>query len=158
MTDKIKVRVTDPDPLDVLIATDPIIQHAISNVGIMQATPSSVLNKPIKKNKKVKVTHQMIEDAYNKLRVIIQNKNVNEGNIVVMIAYAMQLSDGMLNTSKVYKAELALTIIRKLVDDEVNDPRVRAILHNIIDVTVPHLLNSIEDLPGLIKKYLCCCR
>lgn len=154
---EIKINVTDPSSLQTLLATDKVIKNAVDKVSVMQSSPESVLNKQVDIKKRIKITQQLIDEAYGKLRVIVNNKKVSTKNIAVMIAYAMQLANEMLQTSKTYKVELALAIIRQLINDEVSDPNTRAVIHSLVEITVPHLLSSIDDLPNLIQKLQCCC-
>jgi hypothetical protein len=105
--------------------------------------------------KRIKITHLMIESAYKKLRVFIDTRKVDAESIATIAAYALQISNDMLNTSKTYKVELALAIIRKLVDDEVEDSDQRVIIHMLIESTMPEL---IKNIPGMISKLFSCCK
>ena len=154
--DDLKITEKDADQFQALLASDSVVKNVVTKVSAMQALPNSALNQPITTKKNIKITQRLIEEAYAKLRGIVQNKTVGQKNITIMIAYAMQIANEMLVTSKVYKVELTLAIIRQLINDEVHDPSVRMILHSIVEVTVPHLIGSIDDLPGFIQKYLCC--
>jgi hypothetical protein len=135
---------------------DGVITVAIANVDVMQAT--DMLIKTSVSNKRVKVTQIMIESAYKKLRIIVANKEVTVDTATVIVAYAMQISNEMLNTSKTYKVELALAIIRKLIDDEVCDPGHRAVIHMIVETSVSHFMKTIEGLPSLWSRLVKCCK
>lgn len=136
---------------------DPVIKNAITKVNSL-ALEIKEKSQPLN-SKKIKITHEMIELAYSKLKVIIKDKPTVE-NITILVAYAMQISNGLLDTSKTYKVELALAILRKLVDEEIDDIQTRVMLHMLIETAIPSLMNSISGLPGLFsricKKLKCC--
>lgn len=145
---------------------DPIITKAIMSVNNMIAPPpgtkikgSGVMNSPaVISSKKIKVTQQIIESAYKKLKEIVKDDKPNVDNIVVTVAYAMQISNEMITTSKTYKVELALSILRKLIDSEIDDPTQRAVLHMLIESTIPALIDTISGLPGMVSRAFggCC--
>ena len=64
----------------------------------------------------------------------------------------------MLNTTKTYKVELSLAIIRKLIDDEVEDKNQRMMLHMLAETTVPSLINTIQGLHNLLSKLFAKCK
>jgi hypothetical protein len=149
---------------------DEIVSKAISNITILRAgvteerktvTGGDVLNKHkmVFSGKKIKITHQMINAAYQKLLIITQGRIVDADSVTIMAAYALQISNEMLSTSKTYKVELALAIIRKLIDDEVYDPDQRIVLHMLVESIMPSLINTIQGLPSLMSKLFtkCCC-
>jgi hypothetical protein len=145
---------------------DPIIQKVHGRIFRMvavdsKAPGSDVLSStPVISGKKVKITQQIIEDSYKRLRVLISGKKVNAASITILVAYAMQLSDEMLSTDKRFKIELALIMLRKLIDDEVDDIVERVTLHLLVETTVPTLISTIHGLPGMLerlfKKCGCC--
>jgi hypothetical protein len=148
---------------------DEVLAKVISNVTEMQAGVTvkgkavpggDVLSNPctVISGKKIKITHQMIDEAYQKLQTVIQGKKVDAESVAIIVAYALQISNAMLNTSKTYKVELALSIIRKLIDEEVDVPDQRVILHMLVESTVPSLINTIQGLPGLLSKLFAKCR
>lgn len=110
--------------------------------------------------KKIKITHQMIEIAYQKLRTVTRDKKVGAESIAIIAAYSLQIANEMICTSKTYKVELALAIIRKLIDEEIDDLDQRVMLHMLVESTVPSLINTIQGLPSLLfklfAKYRCC--
>ena len=77
---------------------------------------------------------------------------------MVIVAYALQLSNEMLNTSKTYKVELALAIVRKLIDSEVKDHGQRAVIHVLVESAVPTLLNTIEGMPNILNRLFTVCK
>jgi hypothetical protein len=158
-------RQVDHNKLKVLIGNpmdDEVVATAIAKVTEMQAVPDGgVLNNPgtVVSGKKIKITQQMIEAAYHKLRTVIQGKKMDTESVAIIVAYALQIANEMLSTSKTYKVELALAIIRKLIDDEVDDPDQRVMMHMLVESTVPSLINTIQGLPSLLSKLFakCCC-
>ena len=160
-----KLKVLIGNPMD-----DEVVAKAIAKVTEMQAGVTAdgkavpggaVLNSPgtIVSGKKIKITQQMIEVAYQKLRTVIQGKKMDAESVAIIAAYALQIANEMLSASKTYKIEMALAIIRKLIDDEVNDPDQRVMLHMLVESTVPSLINTIQGLPSLLSKLFakCCC-
>jgi len=160
-----KLKILIGNPMD-----DEVVAKAIAKVTEMQAGVTAdgkvvpgggVLNNPgtVVSGKKIKITQQMIEAAYQKLRTVIQGKKMDAESVAIIAAYALQIANEMLSTSKTYKIELALAIIRKLIDDEVDDPDQRVMLHMLVESTVPSLINTIQGLPSLLSKLFakCCC-
>jgi len=160
-----KLKILIGNPMD-----DEVVAKAIAKVTEMQAGVTAdgkvvpgggVLNNPgtVVSGKKIKITQQMIEAAYQKLRTVIQGKKMDAESVAIIAAYALQIANEMLSTSKTYKVELALAIIRKLIDDEVDDPDQRVMLHMLVESTVPSLINTIQGLPSLLSKLFakCCC-
>jgi hypothetical protein len=166
-------RQVDHNKLKVLIGNpmdDEVVAKAIAKVTEMQAGVTAdgkavpgggVLNNPgtVVSGKKIKITQQMIEAAYQKLRTVIQGKKMDAESVAITVAYALQIANEMISTSKTYKVELALAIIRKLIDDEVDDPDQRVMMHMLVESTVPSLINTIQGLPSLLSKLFakCCC-
>jgi hypothetical protein len=151
------------------LINDEIVSKAISNITKMQTGVTAegkavmggdVLNNPgmVFSGKKIKITRQMIEDAYQKLLIVTRRKKVDAKSIVIVAAYALQISNEMLITSKTYKVELALAIIRKLIDDDVDDLDQRTVLHMLVESTVPRLINTIQGLPSMPSRlFTKCC-
>lgn len=108
--------------------------------------------------KKIKITQKMIEDAYLKLRTVIEDRKVDAESVTIIVAYALQIANEMLSTSKTYKVELALAIIRKLIEEEVEDIDQRMMLHMLVETTLPSLINTIQGLPGLLSKLFAKCK
>ena len=141
---------------------DPVILKAVANVNLIQKGQmprSDVLNNTevIGNGKKIKITQQLIENAYKKLRVIVVDKKINAENMVLIAAYALQIANEMLTTSKTYKVELTLAILRKLIDDDVEDDEQKMILHMLVESTVPSLINTLDDLPSIMSNATSCC-
>ena len=142
---------------------DEIIAKVIATVGEMQngvTTRSTIKSSNIiVSGKKIKITQQIIEAAYQKLRVVIKDKKVDAGSVVIIAAYALQIANEMIITSKTYKVELALAIIRKLIDAEVEDPDQKVMLYMLVESTVPSLIDTIQGLPNFLSKLFakCCC-
>lgn len=159
---KILVETKDED-----YSYDPVLTVAVANVNAMLAPPTTgkavkgadVLKGPttVVNGKKIKITQQMIEAAYKKLKKVIKDKPSTE-NIAIIVAYALQISNEMLTTSKTYKIELALAILRKLVDEEVDNAETRVMIHMLIETTVPTLINTISGLPSLFAKLCAKCK
>ena len=160
-----EVKVLIGNPMD-----DEVVSKATAKVAEMQAGVTAdgkavpggdIFNRPgtVVSGKKIKITQQMIEAAYQKLRTGIQDKKVDSENAIIFIAaYALQIANEMLSTSKTYKVELALVIIRKLIEDDVDDPDQRVMLHMLVESTVPSLINTIQGLPSLLSKLFAKCR
>ena len=145
---------------------DPIIKRVHERVQNMRKSPpnpkvpgSNVVGvlKPVVHNKKVKITQRIINDSYARLRVLVAGEEITAGSIAVLVAYAMQLSNEMLDTNKQHKIELALAILRKLIDDEVDDIAENATLHMLVETMVPSLVNTLSKLPNLFAKLCGCC-
>ena len=131
------------------VEQDPVILTVIAKVDEMQYSPLVV------SGKKIKITQQMIECSYQKLRSIMNGKKVDTQSVVSIVAYALQIANEMLRTSKTYKIELALAIIRKLIDDELDvADQQRMVLHMLVESAVPTLIDTIDGLPSLFSK--CC--
>jgi hypothetical protein len=139
---------------------DPMIAKVIANVNILMSTEGALIDNPNIKvsGKKIKITQLMIEAAYKKLLIVIDNNEVDTESVAIIVAYALQISNEMLNTSKTYKVELTLAIMRKLIDDEVKDPDKRVILHMLVESTLPSLIDTIQGLPSLLSKMFSKCR
>jgi hypothetical protein len=138
---------------------DPIVDRTIISVNKTN-TPSKSKIAPVSivNGKKIKITQQMIESTYGKLRVIIKDMVVDVDNIGIIVGYALQISNGSLISSKVYKIELALCIIRKLIDECVVDLGMRRILHAMVESIVPELINTIQGLPNILSKIWANCK
>lgn len=121
--------------------------------GAILRDPGSVIS-----TKKIKITQQMIEVAYQKLRTVMQGNTVDAESVAIIVAYSLQIANEMLSTSKTYKVELALAIIRKLIDDEIDDQDQRVMMHMIVESTVPRLINTIHGLPSLFSKLFAKCQ
>lgn len=158
------VNVLIGDPMD----DDEVVSKVIAKVNEMQVGVNAdekpvpggdVLKNPstVVSGKKIKITQQMIEAAYRKLRAIIKGKKVDAESVAIIVAYALQIANEMLSTSKTYKVELALAIIRKLIDDEVEDPDQKVMLHMLVENTVPSLINTIQGLPGMMSRLFAKC-
>ena len=93
--------------------------------------------------KKIKITHGIIVLAYEKLRKIFDDdiKKLSNKNISDIIVHALNISDGLVITSKSYKVELSLIIIRKLIDEEVKNSDQNTILHMIVESSMPNLIS-----------------
>jgi hypothetical protein len=107
-------------------------------------------------DKKIKITQKIIEETYSRLCVLLSGEKVSVVSIGIIVVYAMQLSNEILKYSKQYKIELAMCILRKLIEEEVKDPKERMTLHLMVESTVPLLLTTIEGTPSLLKKVFCC--
>lgn len=153
---------------------DEIISKVIKRVN-----SSSIKNRKIKNNKnvsvgevlenpsmanskKLKITHKLLEDAYSKLRIVVKDKNVDANSIAIISAYALQISNEMLNTNKSYKIELTMSILRKLIDEEIISNEQKIILNMALETIVPSLIDTIDGLPSLLsgimkklKKCIC---
>jgi hypothetical protein len=105
-------------------------------------------------NKKVKITQQIIEESYNKLKVIIDDREVNAATITILVTYAVHLSNELLDANKQYKIELTLAMLRKLIDDKVENPAERMAMHMMVESTVPAFISSISGLPNVFKRIL----
>lgn len=138
---------------------DAIISKAINNVDKLKITRT--LTPDINNGKSIKITQEMIETAYDKLKRIISGEKVTIINIGIIVAYALQIANEMLITNKNYKVELALAILRKLIDSEISDPTEQQILHQLVEFTIPTLIDTIDGLPSLLSriwsKCKCCC-
>lgn len=111
------------------------------------------------REKKVKITYQIVEDAYKKLRDITSGESINVGAVVGLVKSSMKISNDMLNTDKQYKIELTLILLRKLIDDSACDVAERATLHLLIESTVPKFINLVSGsslFRRLMKKCGCC--
>lgn len=136
--------------------SDEVICNVVAKVDTMKASKESLINKPISAAKSLKVTQSMADDAYIKLCYLVGDTPINEKNMILIITYSLQLANEMLNTSKVYKIELATMILRRLINENIENTNSRILLHNLIEVTIPNLINTIDGLPNVLKKYLCC--
>ena len=97
---------------------DPILNDAIKNITAMKRGVTSTGKRvPIKNiltlhpntfsegKKHVKVTQQLIDNAYVKLQSIVDNSNIKSSNMAVIVAYALQISNKLVNYNKTYKIE-----------------------------------------------------
>ena len=154
--------------LTVMNAPESQDDEIILNV-IKKVNSASIKNRQIKNNKNVsvgevlenpsmanskrlKITHKLLEDAYGKLRILIQDKNVDSNSIAIIAAYALQISNEMLNTNKSYKIELTMSILRKLIDEEIISNEQKILLNMALETIVPSLINTIDGLPNLLSK------
>jgi len=148
---------------------DHVINHVLEKVKLLQESKTvdgkshpiaNIINNtdPSLNGKNIKITQQLIMDAYKRLHTILEGKEVTAGNIAVIMAYALQISNKMLTTNKTYKVELTLAMVRKLIDNKVKDPDENMALHMLVESTLPSLLDTIDDLPGLIESLFSCCR
>lgn len=148
----------DPVILKVIASVSEIQSGVSANGGTVPGSDVLSANKTVVSGKKIKITQRIIGLAYKKLRVIIDDTQVNTESVVFIAVCALQISNEMLITSKTYKVELALAIIRKLIDDEVKDPVQRAMLHMLVESTIPSLIDTIHGLPSMLSKFFSCCK
>lgn len=138
---KVRKRVNSPS----------IKNRKIKNNG--NVSVGEVLENPSMANsKRLKITHKLLEDAYSKLRILVEDKNVDANSIAIIAAYALQISNEMLNTNKSYKIELTMSILRKLIDEEIISNEQKIILNMALETIVPSLINTIDGLPNLLSK------
>lgn len=147
---------------------DPAIRNAVQKMAEIKTSTDSNGNmtKPAKvlanapgnaiSNKKIKITHQIMQDAYDKFKLMIGDKKVDTENVALMAGYALQLANQLANTDKTFKVELALYIIRKTIDDQMEDSELRKHIHMLVESTVPLLIETIDNSKSIFKK-LCCC-
>ena len=136
------------------IANKSITQGFVGNTFSGIAPVTIIENKTNNETnaKSIKITYSMIEEAYKKLKTIVNGRNLDITEIAVIVVYALQISNHMLSTNKNYKVELAVSIVRKLIDDEIQDPGKRVILHELVESSIPVLISTIDGLPGLVTK------
>ena len=112
--------------------------------------------------KKIKITNQLIEIAYQKLRSAIEDKDVTPANMVLIVTCALQISNNLINMSTTYKVELALAILRKLIDNtNMSNPNDKMLLHLLVETTVPGLIQktfaaSSGDSHHVNSHHVCC--
>jgi hypothetical protein len=147
---------------------DPAIRKAVDKVaeiktakdsnGNLTKTAKVLANVPgvAVTNKKIKITHQLMEDTYKKFRELIGDKKIDSNNVALMVAYSLQLANELANTDKTFKVELALYVIRKTIDDQLPDNDMRKMLHMLVEETVPLLIETISNSKTLFKKFCCC--
>jgi len=107
---------------------------------------------PVKAKKKIKVDYSNIDKAYSKLLKVIDNKEVNLENIVIVVIFSIQIASKMLNTSKKSKIELATYISRKFVDDFAKKGSIKT-FHTVIDITIPLFVHTVSAT----SKMCSCC-
>jgi hypothetical protein len=105
---------------------------------------------------KLKITHDMIIKGYKELESLIGGGSFNIADVMTACAYSLQIADNLLNGSKHYKIELAVYLIRMCIDAHVPEGN-RQVYHQLVESSMPQLLDTIEDAPGLLAR-LCCCK
>jgi len=150
------------------ISDDIIVSKVIDNVNKLKnrriMTPGMNI---VNNGKSIKITQEMIETAYNKLKMIVSGEKITTINIGIIVMYALQIANEMLVTNKNYKVELAIAILRKLIDSEIPDLEERKILNQLVEFTIPTLIDTISGLPNILSriwskckctcKCKCCC-
>lgn len=121
------------------------------------AQSSTVKSFDYKSRKRVKITHQMIEDCYKQLRRLVEGEKINAATITAIVGCAMQLADDQLHAGKQYKIELSLAILRKLIDEEVGDDAENIALHMLVETTVPVLMAMPSKSSGVFARLCACC-
>jgi hypothetical protein len=138
---------------------DHIRDRVITSIGKTNTRSKSKVSPiGVVDGKKIKITQQMIESAYGELLEITSGIVVDEENIFIIVEYALQISNERLIASKTYKIELALCIIRKLIDGCVEDLDRRRVLHVMVESIVPNLINTIQGLPSILSKIWTNCK
>ncbi len=147
---------TEHDPIVLTVRTK-VSKIKNSLASDQKTLPGAMLlaDPTSQRGRSVKVTKKTIESAYGKLLTVTDGKKPSRQNIAVSVLAAMQIANEMLNTSKTYKVELALSIIRKLIDEKISDPLLNDVLHAVAESLIPGLLETIDDLPGFFSKYCC---
>jgi hypothetical protein len=140
----------EPAPIDMIArkAVDKV--NAIRGAGKSKAS-KVLINGPGKNAKRIKITENIINNAYRKLESIVDG-DITIENISTISAYAMQISNEVLKTSKTYKVELSLAILRKLINEKVGDSTHRMMLHMLVEATLPSLINTINGLPNKLFR------
>ena len=108
----------------------------------------------VKKSKNVKITYDLINSAYTQLITTIDTNNINTITIIEIIKKTMLISEEMLITSKTYKVELTLFVLRKLIDKHIDFPN-NDVLNSIIEYTVPTMMNLLTSR-NIFKRCFSC--
>jgi ribosomal protein L31E len=95
--------------------------------------------------KRVKVTQQLIDAAYNRLLTITHKHKLTTENVAMVSAYAVQLADKLLKTAKKHKAELTMAILRQYIIDYV-DLHDRHMMNTLVENVVPTLISAISGI------------
>ena len=123
--------------------------------GLVLVDPSTAAG-----GKSVVLTHYKIKSAYKKLVAATNNKTPTTNNIAFSVACAMLIANELGDVKKVYKVELALSILRKLINENIKNEELKELLHIMTESLVPSLLALVDELPGalasFIKKCKCC--
>ena len=73
--------------------------------------------------------------------------------------YALQLANELVIVGKQYRIELALSVLRKYISENVKSPDAE-IANVLIETAVPRLIDTLEttltSLPALFSKWGCC--
>jgi len=114
--------------------------------------------------KSVKITQKLINDTYQKFKVLINNKKFNfqsSADMALFTMYALQLANELVIVGKQYRIELALSVLRKYISENVKSPDAE-IANVLIETAVPRLIDTLEttltSLPALFSKWGCCKR
>ena len=139
---------------------DNIIKRVILKVNQQQVLDC---NRRMVSGKKIKITQRIINDAYSKLCAIVCDEKINEHTINTFVICALHVSNEMITSSKKYKIELALSILRKAVDEKVCINK-NTEMHMLIESTVPVYIDNIisydkkcaHKKTSIINKVFCC--
>lgn len=106
----------------------------------------------ITNGKNTKITDRLIKEGYKKFSKIVKGKDINAGNVMVMVTYAIKISDSLVDTSKTYKFELVMFILRKYIDNNIDGELKKEIAHMLIENAVPVLMEGLFQVPTLFKR------
>ena len=97
------------------------------------------------------VTQQLIDDGYLALVKTLNGQEVSSDTIAIIVMRAITVVNGLLDakTKHVYRTELLLAILRKLIDSQIPPSLLRTDLHAFVEA------NGTEMMPR--KSLFACC-
>jgi hypothetical protein len=114
--------------------------------------------------KHVKVTQKLIDAGYRELLKVIQaseekdSEHLGLTSAALFSQFAMQISDKLMGAAskKEYRVELALAIVRKLVNSKVESAVERSALHDVIETSIPLAISILSVIPAWKKLFNAC--